>query len=410
MIPVEPKILIEIRHAVSRPELSPVRMRAQLDATPPLNGADVPSRVDLESHLPYLVRLGAMEPLATGPASTSGIVGGGPDPVPPKQTIDTGHGDTVHDAQLDFYGRRLATCSSDRSIRIFDVDGSGNRVLQATLEGHDGPVWQIAWAHPTRHGRPLLASCGFDGRVIVWIEDSPGMWRQYYEYSWHASSVNSVCFAPHEYGLIFACASSDGFVSICTQLQDGTWDERRVSESRDGGAHTHPLGANSVSWAPSIAPGGLWMPEMAAPPPKRIATAGCDHLVKLWKFDESVNNWVLDGPPLAGHREMVRSVAWAPSVGLPRSIIASAGQDKRVFVWSQELSAVSGSSPMQEWSKAELPLFAAPVWSVSWSPTGSALGVACGDDTVTVWKEELDGTWRNITQITEQGAAPPAAS
>lgn len=30
-----------------------------------------------------------------------------------------------HDAQLDYYGKRLATCSSDRTIRIFEVvDGS----------------------------------------------------------------------------------------------------------------------------------------------------------------------------------------------------------------------------------------------------------------------------------------------
>ena len=26
-----------------------------------------------------------------------------------------------HDAQLDYYGKRLATCSSDRTIRIFNV-------------------------------------------------------------------------------------------------------------------------------------------------------------------------------------------------------------------------------------------------------------------------------------------------
>jgi WD40 repeat protein len=98
----------------------------------------------------------AMEPLSSASAPLGGVVGGEPNPVPPKQTVDTGHGDTVHDAQLDFYGRRLATCSSDRSIRIFDVDGSGNRVLQATLEGHDGPVWQISWAHPTRHVASVL--------------------------------------------------------------------------------------------------------------------------------------------------------------------------------------------------------------------------------------------------------------
>ncbi|CDF36378.1 unnamed protein product [Chondrus crispus] len=326
---------------------------------------------------------------------------------PPKSVIDTAHADMVHDAQLDFYGRRLATCSSDRTIKIFHVDRNGAHRPEATLEGHTGPVWQVAWAHPTRHGRPMLASASHDGRVIVWIEDAPGMWRNFYEYAWHASSVNSVAFAPHEYGLIFACASSDGFVSICSQLQDGTWDERRVSESRDGGAHTHPLGANSVAWGPAITPGGLWMPERATPPPMRIVTAGCDHLIKIWKFDNDANNWLLDGEPLKGHREMVRCVSWAPNVGLPRSIIASAGQDKKVILWNQELESDTSKA---EWTKTELPAFAGPVWSVSWSPTGSVLGVAYGDDKVTLWKQELDGSWKNVTDVTAEGTAVPESS
>lgn len=327
--------------------------------------------------------------------------------VQPKSVVDTAHADMVHDAQLDFYGRRLATCSSDRTIKIFEIDASGQHRLEATLEGHEGPVWQVAWAHPTRHGKPLLASASHDGCVIVWMEESRGMWRRFYDYSWHASSVNCVAFAPHEYGLVLACASSDGFVSICALLPDGTWDERRVSESRDGAAHTHPLGANSVSWAPAVAPGALWMPERAAPPPKRIVTAGCDHAVKVWRCDDRSGNWVLEGSPLRAHRELVRSVAWAPSVGLPRSIIASAGQDKKVIVWTQDDDAAAASN---EWAKTELPAFPSPVWSVSWSPAGNVLGVACGDDSVTLWKEELDGSWRNVTEVSHKGAAPPVNS
>ncbi len=38
-------------------------------------------------------------------------------------SFDAGHGDTVHDVQLDYYGRRLATASSDRCIKIFDIVG-----------------------------------------------------------------------------------------------------------------------------------------------------------------------------------------------------------------------------------------------------------------------------------------------
>lgn len=36
-------------------------------------------------------------------------------------SFEAGHGDMVHDVQLDYYGRRLATASSDRCIKVFDV-------------------------------------------------------------------------------------------------------------------------------------------------------------------------------------------------------------------------------------------------------------------------------------------------
>lgn len=57
------------------------------------------------------------------------------------QTFETSHEDSIHDAQLDYYGKRLATCSSDRSIRVFSVQNGQNQLL-ATLLGHEAPVWQ----------------------------------------------------------------------------------------------------------------------------------------------------------------------------------------------------------------------------------------------------------------------------
>ena len=39
-----------------------------------------------------------------------------------------------HDAQLDYYGTKLATCSSDRSIRLFDVTNN-QQTLITTLKG-----------------------------------------------------------------------------------------------------------------------------------------------------------------------------------------------------------------------------------------------------------------------------------
>ena len=43
-----------------------------------------------------------------------------------------------HDAQLDYYGKRLATCSSDRTVKVFDViDGETQRSAGQTLKGLD---------------------------------------------------------------------------------------------------------------------------------------------------------------------------------------------------------------------------------------------------------------------------------
>ncbi|VDO53141.1 unnamed protein product [Brugia timori] len=35
--------------------------------------------------------------------------------------LDTAHRLTIHDAQMNYYGTRLATCSSDNLIKIFEV-------------------------------------------------------------------------------------------------------------------------------------------------------------------------------------------------------------------------------------------------------------------------------------------------
>ena len=40
-----------------------------------------------------------------------------------------------HDAVLDYYGRRLATCSSDKTIKIFEVEGDKHTLVE-TLRGY----------------------------------------------------------------------------------------------------------------------------------------------------------------------------------------------------------------------------------------------------------------------------------
>ena len=36
--------------------------------------------------------------------------------------FETGHQATVHDSQLDYFAKHIATCSSDRLVKVFRVD------------------------------------------------------------------------------------------------------------------------------------------------------------------------------------------------------------------------------------------------------------------------------------------------
>eukprot|EP01137_Pigoraptor_chileana_P000630 Opistho-2@37094 len=300
-------------------------------------------------------------------------------------TIDTRHEDMIHDAQLDYYGKRLATASSDRTIKIFDVLGDKHTII-AELNGHEGPVWQVAWAHP-KFGN-VLASCSYDRRIIIWKE-SGNQWVRLHEYTGHTSSVNSISWAPHEHGLLLAGASSDGFVSVISSKGDGVWESQKFP--------AHQIGVNAISWAPAATPGALVNPSenpsSLQPPVKRFVTGGCDNLVKIWRFSDGENQWKVEDE-LAGHSDWVRDVAWAPSIGLPTSTIASASQDAQVIVWTQE-------SGQDGWKQRVLAKFNDVAWRVSWSVTGNILAASTGDNHVTLWKESLEGDWNCISDLDE---------
>lgn len=305
-------------------------------------------------------------------------------------TVDTAHEDMIHDAQMDYYGTKLATCSSDRSIKVFDVRNGQQSLLQSLL-GHEGPVWQLAWSHPM-YGS-LLASCSYDRRVIIWKETN-GTWSQIYEYSNHDSSVNSVCWAPHEFGLMLACGSSDGSVSVLSSSGDGQWSSKKINNA-------HTIGCNSVSWGPSVSPGALIESSAGSKPVvKRFVSGGCDNLVKIWKEEDG--EWI-EEQKLEAHSDWVRDVAWAPSIGLPKSIIASCSQDCRVIMWTND-------STTNSWTSKVLHKFNDVVWHVSWSVTGNILAVSGGDNKVSLWKETLEGQWICVSDVNQgQGQLKDAA-
>ncbi|RYO79098.1 hypothetical protein DL766_009308 [Monosporascus sp. MC13-8B] len=292
---------------------------------------------------------------------------------------NSGHDDMIHDAVLDYYGRRLATCSSDKTIKIFEIEGETQRLTE-TLKGHEGAVWCVSWAHP-KYGN-ILASASYDGKVFIWREQS-SQWQRIFDFALHKASVNTVAWSPHESGCLLACASSDGHVSVL-EFKDNNMTHVTFP--------AHGSGVNSVSWAPSTPTGGLVSSSSSTSSPapgaqRRFVTGGCDNVLKIWAWDPATQGYKQEGEPLAGHSDWVRDVAWSPTV-LQKSYIASASQDRTVRIWTSD----PGS---QEWSSKVLP-FDATVWRVSWSLSGNVLAVSGGDNKVSLWKENLRGEWECV--------------
>lgn len=301
--------------------------------------------------------------------------------------VATSHEDLIHDAQLDYYGKRLATCSSDRTIKIYDVVEGGERKQTADLTGHNGPVWQVAWAHP-QFGS-VLASCSYDRQIFVWKEFGPGSWSVVYSYVDHEQSVNSIAWSPPEHGLCLVSASSDGTISVLTHNADDSWSTQKFD--------AHKTGCNAVSWAPAYAPGAVVTADTASPVlAKRLVSGGCDGLVKIWRCVED-GSWQEEGTLPPAHSDWVRDVAWAPSLGAAGTMVASCSQDKKVIIWTQDPDSDS-------WSQKEL-LFPCVLWRVSWSVTGNILAVSGGDNLVTLWKQTMGGDWEQIGQLSEDGSS-----
>jgi len=197
--------------------------------------------------------------------------------------LSPSHDDNVHDIAFDFYGKRFATCSSDK-IRVWDFkEEAGDwHCYDLPRAPHQNTVWRLSWAHP-EFGQ-VFASCSEDRMVCIWEEwgdvsssssasasaaaSSPAVpassssaaagskqrWQCKAQLTESKRAINDVKFAPRHLGLKVATASADGYVRIYEatdvfslnywQLQDSIQVEESATEK---GVHTELApGAQSV--------------------------------------------------------------------------------------------------------------------------------------------------------------------
>lgn len=142
---------------------------------------------------------------------------------PTPKELNVSHEDQILDVSYDHHGSRIATCSLDQWVRIWDMDFGSRWHCNGAWKAHSGPIWKVTWADP-EFGQ-VVATASFDRTVCIWEETTSrwgkdvrlhSIWIKRYTFTENASfgSVSDFKFAPSMYGLACAMISEDGYIRV----------------------------------------------------------------------------------------------------------------------------------------------------------------------------------------------------
>ena len=242
-----------------------------------------------------------------------------------KPVVQMGHGGPVNSITFSPDGRLLASGSSDKTIKLWEV--STGRLLK-TLKGHVEDVNSVAFSPDGR----LLAGGGDDSVIKLW-EVSTGKLMYTFKGSWNG--VLSIAFSPD--GKYLASGSRDGILRI--------W---RVSTGKLLYAVEEENEVTSVSFSPN----------------GELLASGVNYTIKL--RDVSTGRLLRT---FTGHKHYTISISFSPD----GKYLASGSQDDTIKLWDVSTG------------KLLYTLESGYTISISFSPDGKYLASA-GVYTIRVWE------------------------
>lgn len=274
--------------------------------------------------------------------------------------------DYVHDVSYNFYGTKMAICTSSQSISIWDRDENGGWKEESRIDNaHAGPIWRLDWAHP-EFGEVLL-SCSEDRTISVWALQGK-KWKKRATLTDSPHAVTDVQFAPRQFGLKFAACTADGMVRVyeaADPLNLSMWEVEDFSTSDKAG----PGGCSALSWC-------------STSDVERLGVVGQSGMLRVY---ERRNRWTLIAEREAGESgTALKDCAWAPNLCRDSDWIATCGGSETVTVWALKENSVDRTASLVPVHSIQCGV--SPIWRCAWSITGDILSVAPESGKVQLWR------------------------
>ncbi|KAG2467305.1 nucleoporin SEH1 isoform X1 [Polypterus senegalus] len=310
------------------------------------------------------------------------------------RSIPADHKDLIHDVSYDFHGRRMATCSSDQSVKVWDKGENGEWHCTASWKTHSGSVWRVTWAHP-EFGQ-VLASCSFDRTAAVWEEivgesndkqRGQSHWIKRTTLVDSRTSVTDVKFAPKHMGLMLTTCSADGVVRIYEAP-----DVMNLSQWSLQHEISCKLSCSCISWNPSSSRAHSPMLAVGSDDnnPNLVGK------VHIYEYNENTRKYA-KAETLSMVTDPVHDVAFAPNLGRSFHVLAVATKDVCIFnlvPLRKEPSSTSGPTKFDIQTVAQFEHHNSQVWRVSWNITSTLLASSGDDGCVRLWKANYMGNWK----------------
>ncbi|XP_017463033.1 PREDICTED: nucleoporin seh1-like [Rhagoletis zephyria] len=317
------------------------------------------------------------------------------------ELISADHKDVIHDVAFDYYGRRMATCSSDQTVKVWDEDDKGNWTESSNWKAHAGSIWRISWAHP-EFGQ-VIVTCSFDRTASVWEEvvgekvaslmTPARRWVRRMTLADSRTSVTDVKFAPKYLGLLLATASADGIIRIYEAPDIMNLTQWPVLHEI---ANKLPL--SCISWNTST--------YMLS---SQLLAAGSDETathtgkVFIFAYSESARKCVKI-ETINEITQPVTDLAFAPNPGRTFHMLAVASKD--LYIVNMRGVTDASANTKLDIQTVKFSDHNCPVWRVCWNMLATML-ISTGDDgCVRIWRKNYTRNWKCAAVIKAEGSYP----